>query len=74
MTEQPDVQVVIEPEFLDKAATCQVLGGISEDKLDQLLRAGDITAKRVGKRVVFAVEEVRRFAKACPSWEPRRSA
>jgi len=74
MTEQPEVIVSIEPEFLDKAATCNMLGGISLDKLETLMRAGEIVPKVIGKRVVFAVAEVRRFARECPSWEPKRAA
>lgn len=74
MTDQPDVAVSIEPEFLDKAATCAVLGGISGDKLEALMRAGEIVPQVIGKRVVFAVGEVRRFARECPSWEPKRAA
>lgn len=73
-TEQPEVTVAIEPVFLDKQTTCSLLGGISEDKLDEFLRAGDITAKTIGKRVVFTPEEVRRFASERPAWAPRRSA
>ncbi|MEW5810312.1 hypothetical protein ACXYX3_17915 [Mycobacterium sp. C3-094] len=69
---EPAVSVVIEPEFLDKATTCQVLGGISHDRLEVLMRAGEITPKVIGSRVVFPVEEVRRFARECKSWEPKR--
>jgi hypothetical protein len=49
----------------------QLLGGISVFKLDQLMRAGEIEAKVIGKRVVFDLDEVRRFAKELPSWEPK---
>jgi hypothetical protein len=66
-----EVIVAIEPELLDKKTTCQVLGGISEDRLEAFMRAGEIVPRLVGKRVVFAVEEVRRFARSRPSWEPR---
>jgi hypothetical protein len=66
------VRVAIEPEFLDKKTTCLVLGGISEDRLEALMRAGEIVPKTIGSRVVFPVAEVRRFARECPSWEPKR--
>lgn len=74
MTEQPGVNVSIEPEFLDKKSTCHVLGGISLNRLEELMRAGELVPKVIGSRVVFPVSEVRRFARECPSWEPRRSA
>ena len=67
----PDITVTIEPELVDKKTACQMLGGISTDYLETRMRAGDIVPRMVGKRVVFAVEEVRRFARECPSWEPR---
>lgn len=70
----PVVSVTIEPEFLDKKTTCHVLGGISEDKLEQLMRAGEIVPKVIGGRTVFPVAEVRRFASECPSWEPKGKA
>jgi hypothetical protein len=69
-----DVQVVVEPPVVDRSTTAQLLGGISIDKLDELVRAGEIAAKTIGKRVVFEVAEIRRFARECPAWEPRRSA
>lgn len=74
MTEIADVQVVVEPILVDRDTTAKLLGGISTDKLDQLVRAGEISARQVGKRVVFEVSEIRRFARECPAWEPRRSA
>ena len=69
---EPAVTVSMEPEFLDKETTCQVLGGISAVVLDRLVRKGEITPKVIGSRVVFPVEEVRRFARDCKSWEPKR--
>jgi hypothetical protein len=69
-----DVQVVVEPPVVDRSTTAQLLGGISIDKLDELVKAGEIAAKTIGKRVVFEVSEIRRFARECPAWEPRRSA
>jgi hypothetical protein len=73
VSKQPGVVVSLEPEFLDKATTCQVLGNISEDRLEALMRGGQITPRMIGKRVVFPVSEVRRFARECPSWEPKQS-
>jgi hypothetical protein len=64
--------VAIEPEFLDKKTTCHVLGGISQDQLERFMRAGEIVPKVIGSRVVFPVAEVRRFARECPSWQPKR--
>lgn len=72
MTGLPDVAVAtVEPEFLDKKTTCHVLGGISRERLEQLMRAGQIVPKMIGSRVVFPLAEVRRFARDCPSWEPK---
>jgi hypothetical protein len=65
------VDISVEPVLLDKEATAQLLGGISVFKLDQLMKAGEIEAKVIGKRVVFDLDEVRRFAKELPSWEPK---
>lgn len=65
------VDVVLPPVLVDKETAAQLLGRISEFKLDELLRAGRITAKRIDKRVVFDVDEVRRFAKDLPAWEPK---
>lgn len=66
------IPVTIEPEFLDKKATCAMLGGISVFKLDEFMRAGEIVPAMVGNRVMFRPSEIRRFARECPSWEPRR--
>ncbi|MEW5810876.1 MAG: hypothetical protein AB1925_15640 [Actinomycetota bacterium] len=66
-----EVMVAIEPVLVDKPVACQMLGGISHDRLEALMRAGEITPKVIGSRVVFPVEEVRRFARDLPSWEPK---
>lgn len=70
--ESSEAVVSIEPEFLDKKTTCQVLGNISVDRLEALMRAGEIVPKRIGRHIVFPIAEVRRFARECPSWEPKR--
>jgi hypothetical protein len=72
MADLPNVLVTIEPELVDKPTTCQMLGGISEDRLERFMRAGEIVPRLIGQRVVFSVEEVRRFARSLPSWKPRR--
>lgn len=64
------VEVQVRPYFLDKPTTAKALGNISIDKLDELLRAGRIVAKVIDRRVVFEPDEVARFARECPSWEP----
>lgn len=74
MTDQLDVAVAVEPSFVDKDTAAKMLGGISVDKLEELMRSGEITAKTVGKRVVLEPDEIRRFARECPSWEPRRAS
>jgi hypothetical protein len=51
-----------------------MLGGLSIPQLEIYMRRGEIVPRRLGKRVVFTVAEVRRFASERPSWEPKRSA
>lgn len=68
---QPVPVVSVEPELVDKQTACAMLGGISLDKLEALMRAGEIVPRVIGKRVVFPVDEVRRFAGELPSWEPK---
>ncbi|HXD25372.1 MAG TPA: hypothetical protein VN609_05535 [Propionibacteriaceae bacterium] len=72
MGDDDDVVIAMEPLFLNKEATCKALGGISRERLEQLMRAGQIVPKMIGSRVVFPLAEVRRFARECPSWEPKR--
>lgn len=73
VAEVSDTVVTIEPEFLDKKTTCEVLGGISVDRLEALMKAGEIVPKTIGRHVVFPIAEVRRFAREYPtSWEPKR--
>jgi hypothetical protein len=58
--------------LVDKPTTCGLLGNISVDHLERPGPGREIAAKMVGRRVVFEVDEVRPFARECPSWEPRR--
>ncbi|WP_044109744.1 helix-turn-helix domain-containing protein [Mycobacterium canetti] len=71
----PQVVVAVEPELVDKKTTCQMLGGISIDRLEALMRSGELVPRKLGGRVVFRVADVRRFASELASWEPpKRSA
>lgn len=75
MSDKTDpVDVVVTPVLVDKETAAQLLGRISEFKLDELLRAGRISAKRIDKRVVFDLDEVRRFASELPAWEPKQAS
>lgn len=74
MRQKPEVEVSIRPVLVDKKTAAMMLGNISVDKLDELLKSGRIVAKTIDKRVCFAVSEVERFATDCASWEPGRAA
>jgi len=50
--------------LLNKKEVCKVLF-ISESSLNRLLRAGRIRPVRIGRRVLFEEEEVRRFIESC---------
>ncbi|WP_301119903.1 hypothetical protein [Mycolicibacterium fortuitum] len=63
--------VAVEPVLVGKPVAAAMLGGISEFKLDELVRAGLIKAQRIDRRVVFSPDELRRYAAACPEWEPK---
>lgn len=70
-TPMPPVTVAMEPVFVDKETARKVLGNLSRAKLDELIRAGRINPQVIDGRVVFTPSELRRFAQACPDWEPR---
>lgn len=71
-TTRIDVAVTVEPAFVDKAGAAQMLGNISERKLNELIADGRINPQTIDARVVFTPDEVRRFAAACPAWEPAK--
>ena len=59
------------PLLLSRKQTAAVLAGISVWTVDDLVRAGKLTAKKLGARVVFDADEVARFANELPAWEPK---
>lgn len=65
-----EVQVILEPVFVNKEATMAALGGISLRKLNELMKAGRINPQVLDGRVMFTPDEIRRFAAECPAWEP----
>ncbi|PJE23633.1 MAG: hypothetical protein CK431_10275 [Mycobacterium sp.] len=65
-----DVTVTFEPVFIDKPTAARALGNISVRKLEELIRAGRINPQVIDGRTVLTPDELRRFATACPSWEP----
>lgn len=67
---KPLVAVALEPVFVDKSTAAQALGNISMRKLEELIRAGRINPQVIDGRTVVTPDELRRFAAACPSWEP----
>jgi len=50
--------------LLSKKEVCRLLP-ISESTLNRLLRDGKIRPVRIGRRVLFEEEEVRRFIESC---------
>ncbi|PKQ59815.1 hypothetical protein B5566_02705 [Mycobacterium sp. MHSD3] len=60
----------MEPVFVNKEATMAALGGISLSKLNELIKAGRINPQVLDGRVMFAPDEIRRFAAECPFLEP----
>jgi hypothetical protein len=68
MTEQPTTS--LEPALVDFETARQALANMSVNALREEMAAGRINAQRIGKKVVFRPEELRRYAQACASWEP----
>lgn len=64
------VLVTVEPITVDKETACRMLG-IGETALMALVTDGELCARKLGRRTVFAVEDLKRFAAKLPSWEPR---
>jgi hypothetical protein len=70
MTEPVVVQA--EPALVDFDTAARLLS-IGKDLLRSEMEAGRIAAQRLGaKKVVFRLEELRRYANDLPSWEPPR--
>ena len=70
MTE-PVIHVSIEPALVDKDTACKMLGGISVKQLERLVADDELTARKLGIRTVFEVEELRRFAASLPDRKPK---
>lgn len=58
------------PVLVDKRTAAGLLGGISVRALMNLLETNQLSARKLGSRTMFEVDELRRFAAALPSWEP----
>ena len=56
--------------LVDKAEAARMLS-ISRTELDAARIRGDLAAKKYGSKVLFHVDELRRFADALPSDVPR---
>lgn len=70
--ETRDTQITMEPLLLSRDEAAAALGGISTSKLDELYKAGRINPRVLDGRVMFAPDELRRFAAECPAWEPAK--
>jgi excisionase family DNA binding protein len=69
---QPTIIVNVTAELVlaDKQTACRLLGNIAERTLRQLVHDGELSARKLGSRTMFELDELRRFAAALPSWEP----
>lgn len=56
--------------LVDKKEAARLLS-LSVRELDECRRRGDLGARRYNSKVLFSVEELKRFAEALPSDEPR---
>ena len=64
------VVVAIEPVTVDKETACRMLG-IGHTQLMGFVVDGDLAAVKLGRRTVFRVDDLKRFAAQLPSWEPQ---
>ncbi len=53
----------IKPALTDKRGACAYLGGISERKLEYLVANKEISAKRLGRRLMFRYSDLEKFAR-----------
>jgi hypothetical protein len=58
-------------ELVDFDTTRKILGNMSRETLRQEMAAGRINGRHIGRKVVFRPEELKRYADALPSWEPK---
>jgi len=68
-TQSDRISVLPTPVLLSRKQAAQVLS-INIDTLDRLVRAGKISAKKMGRLVKFDAAELQRFANELPAWEP----
>jgi hypothetical protein len=67
----PDhVVVEVEPLLVDRATACRLLC-LSTTELDEERRAGRIAGRKYGRKVLFSLDELRRYAAALPADEIR---
>lgn len=60
----------LSPVLVDRLTACHMLGGITLQYLSELVAKGRLDAKKLGRRTMFEVAELQRFAADLPSWEP----
>lgn len=65
-------QIVMEPVLLNREEAAAALGGMSVWKLEELYKSGRINPRLLDGRVMFAPDELRRFANECAEWEPTK--
>ncbi|APD18212.1 excise [Mycobacterium phage Hammy] len=61
----PPVVVEVEPILLTREDTARALG-LSTKEIDRLRATGDLMPRRHGRKVLFPIAELRRFAQSLP--------
>jgi hypothetical protein len=64
------IVVAIEPLTVDMATACAMLG-VSSRTLNRLMTEGKLNARKLERRTVFTVEDIKAFVAKLPSWEPQ---
>ena len=70
ITTATPVVVEVEPLFVTREDAARILC-LSVVELDELRAASKIIARKYGRKVLFPVDELRRFAATLPADEPR---
>lgn len=65
-----EIVIEVEPLFVTRENAARMLC-LSVVEVDNLRRAGHVVARKYGRKVLFPVEELRRYAKTLPCDELR---
>jgi hypothetical protein len=71
MSDEVEVVVTIEPDFLDFQTAFKALGNVGRGEWWQLVQVGLINGAKIGERTVLQLAQVRRFTQLYGSWAPR---